>query len=214
MALQVSDIKDAFGRLKRDITDVPNDTLVEWCDYVNKTAYRLILGVDPDRYIDSSSTYTVTASPSTQALPATFMNLQPINTGFFLVDSNGDTQTRLPETGPGSSNKGYYLDGSNVVFTGIANEVYRLRYVVQPTKIDDLTDYMTLDTSVSGAPIIEDQYLEYAVKAVDVLYNQWDEEPGSESLADFRFIRVLNEMLSNMKKTPASYNMEDYTLMY
>jgi hypothetical protein len=71
-----------------------------------------------------------------------------------------------------------------------------------PPTIDALADYISVDATVTGAPIAEDRHLEYFVKAIDVLYEQWDNNPSQESIADFRFVRILDDALSGYNRTP------------
>jgi len=216
MAIQVSTAYTAFDEHKRDVTDVPLGTFYRWCDFVNKHAYRKLKGVDPERYINGATTFTVTTNPQTSALPATFRDIREKECGFFYIDSEGlDTETRLTKVSFGSRSKGYYINGTNVVFTGIeSSEQYRLRFLPKITTIDAATDYFTLDTAIGGAEIIPDEFLEYIVKAVDVLYDQWDEEIGAESYADARFVRIMDELASHFKKEPDAYSLPDSTLNY
>jgi hypothetical protein len=216
MAITAQSAYDAYNRLKRDLTDVPLATFWEWTDFINKTAYRKLKGIDPERYIDQDTTYSVSTNPSTQALPADFRDIEEKECGFYYVDTEGDnTEVRLARLPFGSKGKGYYIQGTNVVFTGIeSSETYRLRYIPEITTIDASTDYFTLDTSVSGAEIIPDDFLEYIVKAVDVLYDQWDEDIGAESFADARFVRIMDELARNFKKEPMAYSLPDSTLIY
>ncbi len=109
-------------------------------------------------------------------------------------------------TGYGSKDEGYYLNGSNIVFTHYdtnpLNADYVMKYMPQPPAIDDLDDYITIDKTVSTAAIIDDQDLDCLVKAVDVLYEQWDADPSKESLADFRFVRALGGLLDGFNRQP------------
>jgi hypothetical protein len=214
MSLQVQTAYNAFGRLKRDISDVPLATFNEWCDFVNKFAYRKLIETDPERFL-SSTTYTVTTYPQTESLPADFKNILPEGAGFFVRDSNGDDTTReLARTGFGSNVAGYYLSGDNLIFTGMDSGTIVLRYIPTQTQITALTDYFTVDATITGTEIILEEYLDYAVKAIDVLYTQWDDDVSSESFADARFVRVLNEMIEGFRKDPDVYGLQDFTHNY
>ena len=214
MSLQVQTAYNAFGRLKRDISDVPLATFNEWADFVNKFAYRKLIEVDPERFI-TSTTFIITGYPQTEALPAAFKNVLPKGAGFFVRDSSGnDTERELARTGFGSTMAGYYISGTNVVFTGMSSETIVLRYIPTQSQISNLTDYFTVDTLTGGTEIILEEYLEYAVKAIDVLYTQWDDDVSSESFADARFVRVLSEMIDNLRKDPDVYSLYDFTNNY
>lgn len=122
------------------------------------------------------------------------------------TNGNDETDKKLGITGYGSKSEGYYLNASNVVFTGdntnLVDRDYVMRYIPIPPTIDALADYISVDGTVNTAAIVEDRHLEYMVKAVDVLYGQWDEDPNAESVADFRFVRALGELLDGYNRTP------------
>ncbi len=122
------------------------------------------------------------------------------------VNGNDETDQKIGITGYGSKNEGYYLKGSSVIFTGdnknLTDRDYVMRYLPKPPTIDDLADYITVDGTANTDEIVEDQHLEYMVKAVDVLYEQWDEDVMSESMADERFVRALGEVLDGYNRQP------------
>ncbi len=211
MALQLQTAYTSYARQKRDITDVSSATFVEWCDWINKMVYRYLLGIDPERFI-TSQTYTVSSSPSTQALPATFESFTQSGCGFYLVDGSGnDTENTLSITGFGSQETGYYFNGGNVVFTGIQNATYKMRFAPTVASLTGLTSYFTLDGLTGGKVIIPESYLDFVNKAIDVMYTVWDEDTGMEGVSDQRFVRLLNEFANNIKRTPSVYGLSDFT---
>ena len=193
MTISLLEAQTELEQELKDITDVPSATYISWCDYVNKFLYRKLSKADPERFIASQS-YTVTASPSTQALPSSFRDVVPKGTGFFLVDTNGtQTDTQLCLTNFGSQDTGYYINGTNVVFTGIeASTIYTLRYIPEITAFTALGDLFC----------VPDEYNRCVLDGLKVQYFIWDEDSNSESTADFRFNRSLNELLANIKKNP------------
>lgn len=115
------------------------------------------------------------------------------------------TDAKLGRTHPGSTRVGYYLVGANIIFTGLSNsDVYTLRYLPKATAITALADEL----------VVPDEYINYASKDLDVRYAVWDEDPGAESLADFRFVRTLDELTNNIKKAPDAYGLTDYSSIY
>lgn len=121
------------------------------------------------------------------------------------INGNDQTSNKLGISGYGSPHEGYYLKGSNIVFTGashIVDNYYVMRYIPQPPTLTGLDDYLTLDLTGSGQPIFENRHLEYTVKAMDVLYEQWDDDPSKESIADFRFVRALDVLLEGYNRSP------------
>lgn len=205
--ITLTQARNSLELLLKDIEDVSQETFIEWGNYANRQFYNFIIGIDPERFIDSATTYTVSTTPQTSALPADFMNIQPYNTGFFLVDQNGnDTSYQLPYTGFGSNQAGYYIKGSNVIFTGNTpngngSSTYRLRYI---PILDTLT-------AMSDTLILDEIYLECVRNDLNTLYQQWDEMASDESLADFRFTRTLNELANTIKKAPDAYGIPDFS---
>ena len=122
------------------------------------------------------------------------------------LNGKGEEDSKLGLTGYGSKQEGYYLEGSNIVFTHYdktpMNADYVMKFLPTPPTIDDMDDYITVDGTSSTAEILRDEDMEYALKAVDVLYEQWDRDPSAESLADFRFVRALGGILDTFNRQP------------
>lgn len=191
--------------LLKDLSDVSQETFLQWLNFANRQFYNFIIGIDPERFI-TSTTYTVSATPQTNALPANFMNIQPKGCGFFQIDQNGNqTEWTLTQTGFGSSQMGYYITGGNVVFTGMDNITqFTLRYIPLLTTLTLMTETLILD----------EIYLEAVRNDLNTLYQQWDEQVGAESVADFRFVRTLNELANTIKKAPDSWSIPDFSSSY
>lgn len=217
MAIQISTLRTNFEQdLKKDISDVGEQTFIDWCNFITRFAYRSILNVDPERFIDETNTYTVSSAPQTSSLPSDFRDISRFNTGFFRIDDNGlDTTVQLSKTGFGSRNPGYYIKQGNVIFTGISNsDQYRLRYIPKLTTYTATGDYLTLDGTASGLEVIPDEYTENVIKALDVLYSQWDEDPNAEAIADQRFIRALSDLLGTINQDPTAYAIPEISSYY
>lgn len=215
MALQLQSAYDSYSRFKSDISDVDTDLFLDWCKWLHNFVYRYYLGIEPSKFFTTQS-YTVSTSPSTQALPATFKQMDKVGAGFFLVDNLGNvTDYTLDYTGRGRTDQGYYLDGDNIVFTGMTNQSLLLVFVPKLTTLDDLTDYFTVDTLVTGKDVISEEWLDdFVIKALDVMYAQWDEDTGAEGLSDARFVRLLDEFARNIRRTPGVYALEDTSLNF
>jgi len=210
MAITAQDAFDDLEILKKDLSDVTTTIFLSWANAANRFVYRYICGIDPERFVSTAS-YTVTSAPQTSALPADFQDIQRFDMGFYYVDNAGkDTNYPLVQTGPGSISQGYYIVGTDVVFTGLTTGTYKLRYLPNPTRITAMTgagSYFTVDASSTGKVIIPDQFLDFLAQDLDVYYDRWDEDPSAESLADFRFSRTLTELAANIRRTPAVFVM-------
>lgn len=204
MALTVSSVRTKFELIKKDISDVSNDLFIFWSDQINKFVYRTLYQVDPERYIQEQD-YTVTGSPQTSTLPTDFRDLKSFGCGVFLKNDDGTTtQDFLPIVQYGSQARGYYITGSNIVFTGIEDSSFRLRYMPELPTIDSTDDTF----------IIPDEFEWYLIQALDVYYNMWDEMPGAEALSDQRFTRVLDELVRHVRKDVPNYPIYDFTQDY
>jgi len=195
MAITITEAKTLLENLKKDISDVSDATFINWCNNINNFAYKIMCGVDPERFI-STSTVSVVSGTSTYALPATFKSIDYQGCGVFDLDGNSqpvDT-ARLPLTGAGSSTVGYYISGSNLCITPqpSASDTYTLRFIPSLTQL----------TSTSDSLCIPDEYEEYVTRALDVQYCIWDEDKNSEVFADARFQRALSEFAKDVKKAP------------
>jgi hypothetical protein len=191
------------GRVERRLGDTNAIKPAQWYDMatdLNQLLYRTMFSIDPKRFIDSSTTYTVSTAPSTQALPATFRDIQEEDCGFYIRDAAGkDTTQRLTPTGFGSQQLGYYVDGTNVVFTGIGSSTtIVLRFV--PVLADI--------TAPSGVFIVPDENKDLVTEGMVLSYYKYEEDPR-ESIADQRFARLLGEFEFKLSKTPLTMGMAD-----
>jgi len=215
MAIQLSAARTELENLKQDISDVSTPLFISWANHVNRFAYRYISGIDPERFISTQTFTNVTTGA--QALNADFESLDPFGCGVFLVDTNGsDTAQQLPLLPFGSPQTGYYLDGSgNIQFLNVSSPAtYKLRYMPAVTTFTALTDYFTVDATVTGKEIIPNEYLLELRSALDVMYTQWDEDVPAEGFADARFARALDEIARGIRRVPDVYAMPNMSLIY
>lgn len=203
--IQLQDVYDSFSRNKQDISDVDTDTFIEWCNFAHKYIYKKLKKIDPERVIQEQD-YHVASPPENDSLPDDFRDINQTTCGIYVIDSDGNpTDEKIGITGYGRRQIGYYLNGSDIIFTDESETVdkdYMMRYIPKLTSFTALTDYFTIDSTDDSAITVEDEDLEYLVKAVDVLYEQWDQNPGAESVADFRFVRAMGEMFDSYNRTP------------
>ena len=74
MAITLSTIKTRLTNRLKDIADIDDDVLFQMATDLNQFLYNETFGEDPERFITTSS-YTVSSSPSTEALPAGFRDV-------------------------------------------------------------------------------------------------------------------------------------------
>lgn len=201
MAFTLQTIKDRLERRLKDTNNVSNDLLYDWATDLNQFLYREMFTADPERYITTQS-YTVTTSPSTQALPASFRDVSEYGTGFFIQNQDGTaSDVELAYTGYGSDLVGYYINGTNVVFTGInSSQTIILRYIPTISDIDALSDSF----------VVPDDSKDLVTEGMVVQYYKWCEDPR-ESISDQRYARLLSEFLERLPKNPRVYSLPNMT---
>lgn len=195
-------IKTEFDLYKRDTSDVPNATFLSWINIMNHQIRNFLLGIQPSKFI-ASQTYTVSSNPQTSSQPSDLDSINYVGCGFFEIDSDGkDSKCELTPTGHGRRDRGYYIENGNIVFTGIEEaKQFKLRYI---PKLSDLT-------ALSQETVLENKYLNLARHDIDRLYEQWNRNPSMESIADFRFARVLQELGDTASIGVNVYEMPDFS---
>lgn len=190
-----------FGYLKRDVTDVSDELWIYWGDMIQQEFRRTMEGVDPERYISTQS-YTVSSSPSSQALPTDFRDISTLHCGiFYLNDDLTPRGDQLAQTFYGANTAGFYISGSNIYFTGINSPTaFLARYMPTVAQI----------TSMSDEFDIPDEYSRYVMDAYDELYSQWDDDQSSESAAGFRLSRSLSNLTKTIPRQPTVYALRPH----
>lgn len=185
----VSDLWTLFLAHKRNLGDVSPALFIDWCDEINRFAYRIIYNTEAEQYITRQN-ITVIPGTADYDLEATVETMDTRGCGVFVVDNGVDTSAQLPRTGFGSGALGYYINGSSIVFTPVptATATYALRHVPTINAITAMTSLM----------VIPDSFKYYVRDALDVRYTVWDEDPNGEGGADQRFVRALYELGKNI----------------
>lgn len=217
MAIQLSTIRDQFAEYKKDISDVSDSLFLNWMNDIANYIYREMQKADPEVYI---SEVVFNQTTNSRSLPADFRSLVPENTGIFYNDSDGNiTNRRLPITQPGDQNIGYYIYQTEFRFTPPdwgQSIPFTLRYIPKRSQFAASSDYFTLDLASDGTEIIPntEEYMDYLIRALDVQYDQWDEDINQEGIADIRYTRVLDDLLENIRPLPKAYYIDDFSTMY
>jgi len=216
MAIQLQDAYNSFSDFKKDISDISLTLFVRWCDRINKFIYRKLLGVDPERFLNSQQ-ITITSGTQTSSLPADFKDITPLGSGIFkLSNTLIPTGERLTKTGYGSQQEGYYINKGLIFFTPIPTQTafYTLRYSPVITKLTSLNNYFTTDGTQTGTILIPDEYDYLLDSALDIFYTAWDEDPNAEFMANPRFVNALDDIFSNIPQTPTVYGLSDFSANY
>ncbi len=204
--MTVADVHEQFRLYKKEIADVDTSEFYRWCDTINRTAYRYLYRQESSQYVQSQS-YSVLPNVTSYALPTNFLTMDTANCGLFLISSGGiQTNYQIFQTGFGAATPGYYLEGGSIVITPIPQIGFQftLRYIPIVPEMDS-------DPSIL---VIPDEFMNYVLKAIDIQYDMWDEDPNAEVTADQRFINVLEELCQNMRKESGAFGVNTYAYMF
>ena len=203
--MKVSDARTEFEKRKKDIADVDDiaGTFLQWCNYINRFAYRELSNIMPEQYI-ASQVYTLVSGVAGYTLPTDFQDISPQGTGLYEISASGvDTENRLPLTSYGSTKNGAYITSTQIVFTPIptSSRQYRFRYI---PLLDDLT-------GEDDDLIIPQRFSYHLMDVLDACYNVWDEDQNAEVFNDERVIRTLNEMISFINPVGQVESLPDFS---
>jgi len=204
----VAEARAEFLKRKKDTSDVDaiSGTFLQWCNYVNRYAYRQFTNIMPEQYI-SNQVYTTTPGTASYALPVTFQDIIPQGTGLYEISAAGvDTDNRVATTNYASTKNGFYMTSTNLVFTPIPTETKQFRFRFIPL----LTDL----SAESSEFVIPKRFSEHLMNALDCAYNLWDEDQNSEVFNDERFIRTMDELVSLIKPDSQALFLPDFTGEY
>ena len=190
MATALSTIKTRLTYRLKDINDIVDAKLCQMASDLNQLLYKEMADTDPERFISTQS-YTVSTSPSTQALPTSFRDVQNKGCGFFIQNTDGTaSNTQLIPTGYGSKDLGYYISGANVIFTGInSTQTIVLRYV--PVLADI--------TTVAGTFCVPDENKELLTEGMVLYYYRYNED-NRQSNQELEFDRQLTLFREGLPK--------------
>lgn len=208
MAITAQNARDKLEERLSDLADIDEPTFLTWCDSINKTFYRELSQTDPERVI-STQDYTISTNPETEALPVSFRDITANGCGFFKMDTTGYfSEYQLVRTGFGSRDRGYWISGTNVIFTGYdSSTTIKLRYIPTVTTISTMT-------GATGTFSVPDEYMDYIKELLVVLYSITDEKPNQEAMADQRFLNLRDELLETIRKEPMVYSLTNISSSY
>ena len=163
----ISEFKELWAAYED--ADLPSDALTYlFLNEIDQTIYEKIRKVYPEKFI-SEDTISIVSGTDTYALPSDFDNINNVRCGIYEINANGEVDKEYSETEFGSSQVGFYFDGSNLVFTPKepdTDNTIKLRYL--PTR----TLY-TLDTEEL---ILSDRYKKFYLDWFSYLFNIRNED--------------------------------------
>lgn len=212
MAIQVTEAQQALKNIKKDITDVSVTVFTQWCDFINKKMYRYVKSTDPERFI-KEVTLSYTSGINSVTLPVDFRDVSEYGSGVFQINTNGNVEEiGMARTEPNSIYRGFWVKGGTLYLTPTPNDSgsILLRYLpTSPVTISSLSQYLTMDGTLTGGETIPSEYLEALRDLLVVMYDQWDETPDMEGFESQRVVNSLGELAATIRKEPETYFMPD-----
>lgn len=161
--------------------------------------YPVQVGSNTSRY-QTEATYTVTSSPSTQALPTGYQSFNTGDCGVYQM--SGTTVVGRLNTVPyGSTLKGYRISGANIVFSGLENASLKLVYVPARTVFTSLSDDFNIP--VWFKPML--------IQGLVALYYRYEEDFDRESIAWTSFDPLFAQFEAKLKPESQVLLTEDLT---
>lgn len=197
--LTVSAIKNEFkARKDNTFPDISDDLFLYWINAINRFLYPKLYDNDPNVYIDDDTLITTSDGVGEYTIPTDIETLRILGTGLFEIDDNGTEKDKtLITTRPNSTVKGWDIFNNKLIITPTPNSVktYRFKYIpLIGTLIDD-----------GSSTIIPEIYADMFFNALDRYFEQFDENEFRESIADQRFLRDLDNMISSIRITPKNF---------
>lgn len=215
-AIRLSEAQTALSNDLQDTSDVTGTLFLQWCQYLSNFVWDVVTMADPERYIVE---YQINVVPgvTNYALPTNFMSIQAMGCGIYIQNSEGvNTDQTLAPTGFGASANGFYIYDDEIVLTPTPTQsgVNILRYIPEPPTYTALTEYFTVDKLLTGKQIVPGRFLQYVLRALEVLYSIWDADAPMESYADQRFQRELSLLASRLARPPMAYSLPDFSQQF
>lgn len=177
--MTVSDVRSLLNTTKY-VDDIEDSVIYMWLTAIDQEAYKLLVDLFPEKYM-SSSTISVVADTQEYSTPSDFgeSSLSANSTGLFKVNDSNLITYAYRFTEFGSGDKGYYLDGDNVVITPKPTSAVTLtlRYIPE-------IDAITSDSDTLQAP---DKYKDLIIEELFTKYNNREETGIAEISVSQRF---------------------------
>ena len=181
--------------VRRDLSDIDDTLKIKAANYINQMFYEVWYNSDPEKFITTTEISVVDGTDSYD-LPADFRTINTNQCGIF--PKNQDTGEPLDDqlalTGYGSQLYGYYLAGTQAVFTPKPSQdfTYKFRYIPILAQLTDVGDNMIFLT----------HHLEIVRDALLVWYDVNDEDYGREGIDDQRFARIRARFVDQIYQKP------------
>jgi len=190
----------------KKINNISTDNRLFMGSTINRELREILKDTNPNDLI-SSSTISVIGGTQSYSLPADFESMDDNNCGLFETDSNGDiTDEPLNETGVGSQETGYRIEGSNLILTPnqTTNKTLILRYIPTLVKFTALTDTF----------VVSDRFEDLVRLGLLREHAIFDRDAATELQAAERYSSALDEFIRIVNKTPKVVSLIDISSAY
>ena len=204
------DLRTDFNRLLKDTSDVSSELFNLWLNFISNYIYRVITDQEPERFIVEQS-YSITNANLTYALPSDFWSINRNRCGLYKLDANNKLDKKLVTTQYKDEREGFYININNIYITpdptnvdNFADYTAILRYIPRISQITDPSDEVPLP----------DEFKEVIEHALKKFYFEWDRNSGEEQLSDQRYVRMLEDLMSEYCRTACDFEFIDTSLTF
>lgn len=205
MALTRGEIITASELEIQDSVSIDTELALNWLNELEQKCWEIMTRLDPYRNVSTQS-YIVTTDPQTESLPSGFDNINAPELGFWELDDDSEKHRKLEQGYEGFEGFSYYLQGSNVHFTGYTDtETIKLYYIAKYSKKTVWEEDDTL--------IIPEEYKRLCIEWILVNFYRWEKEPENEIPARGRYDEELLNFETRYTRDKESFNMPNESLI-
>jgi hypothetical protein len=192
-SLTRGEILQALQNVGRINTFIDTTKANRWFNEFDTKMARLKARLAPLR-VATSTTYSVSNTSDSHALPDGLDEFKASELGFFVLDNKGKKDYKLYYTSEGSYVEGYYIEGDTIYFTGFGNstKTVKLLYIPKYTRklVYDETDELEVD----------DEFSELAFYFI--AYKYFEDEEELENKIEYlgQFQEFLNDFEEDYKR--------------
>lgn len=194
-------------RLVKNINDVSESARIEFANIVDEQIRDEIASVAPERLLTTTN-ISVSPNVDTYSLPADFEDTKESGAGFYRLDNNGNVSRKLARTSLDSQVEGYYISGSDVVFTPTPQNSFTvtLKYLPERTEMTSTSDNFSVPNGI--------KYKELVRQGLLVQYYLFKRRFDLKQLAEADYAALIQDLQDNIKTIPNVQNVQDISASY
>lgn len=203
-------VTDGWNSVKANVKNIgdvtPTDQL-RMANIVDEQIRDEIASAAPERVITSTN-LSIISGTSSYSLPSDFENINIEETGLFKLDSNGKVEEELTQTEFGSTQYGYYIDGSNVIITPEPTDSYTitLKYLPERTELTAVSDIF----SVPNAK----KYREVVRQGLLVEYYHFKRRFDLKQFAEIDYRATMDDLIDKIQQNPKVSSLPETSISF